>query len=103
MDTRKCQVLLKVLECGSMAGAAEVFGTIVQRKDPVARMYSVHTVLESDVPGKDEREVYFTAKFEDGPSVPEKKSSVNIIPIAAGLAVAVTAVAVYVLRKKKKN
>ena len=34
--------------------AAEVFGTIVQRKDPVARMYSVHTVLESDVPGKDE-------------------------------------------------
>lgn len=26
MDTRKCQVLLKVLECGSMAGAAEVFG-----------------------------------------------------------------------------
>ncbi|MBQ1300877.1 MAG: LPXTG cell wall anchor domain-containing protein [Erysipelotrichaceae bacterium] len=27
----------------------------------------------------------------------------NIIPIAAGLAVAATAVAVYVLRKKKKN
>ena len=26
MDTRKCQVLLKVLECGSMAGAAEIFG-----------------------------------------------------------------------------
>ncbi|MBR2600155.1 MAG: LPXTG cell wall anchor domain-containing protein [Erysipelotrichaceae bacterium] len=33
----------------------------------------------------------------------EKKSTVNIIPIAAGLAVAATAVAVYVLRKKKKN
>ncbi|MBQ1757050.1 MAG: LPXTG cell wall anchor domain-containing protein [Erysipelotrichaceae bacterium] len=27
----------------------------------------------------------------------------NIIPIAAGLAVTATAVAVYVLRKKKKN
>lgn len=26
MDTRKCQVLLKVLECGSMAGAASQFG-----------------------------------------------------------------------------
>ena len=59
--------------------------------------------IKDYVPGKDEREVYFTAKFEDGPSVPEKKSSVNIIPIAAGLAVAATAVAVYVLRKKKKN
>ena len=32
----------------------EVFGTIVQQKDPAMLMYSAHTVLESDVPGKEE-------------------------------------------------
>ncbi|MBR2826212.1 MAG: CotH kinase family protein [Erysipelotrichaceae bacterium] len=55
------------------------------------------------VPARNEREIYFTAKFEDGPSVPEKKSTVSIIPIAAGLAVVATAVTVYVLKKKKKQ
>ncbi|MBR2556182.1 MAG: hypothetical protein IKE94_15135 [Aeriscardovia sp.] len=55
------------------------------------------------VPAKGEREIYFTAKFTDGPSVPEKKPAVNIIPIAIGVAVVTTCVIVYLLIKKKKK
>ena len=55
------------------------------------------------VPAKGEREIYFTAKFADGPSVPEKKPAVNFIPIAIGAAVVATCVIVYLLMKKKKR